>query len=158
MGIMSGFGTVMRVLLGQMAPISFLAGAVALCCAAGAGRGYYAIAGAILRNPPILVFDEATSSLDTEAERLVQQAIETLLEGRTVFVIAHRLSTVQRAEQILVLDQGRLVERGTHQALLSAGGLYHRLYALQFSDEEPATGGADPLLQNSPLGDGPSGS
>jgi subfamily B ATP-binding cassette protein MsbA len=124
----------------------------------GGQRQRLAIARAILRNPPILVFDEATSSLDTEAERLVQQAIETLLEGRTVFVIAHRLSTVQRAEQILVLDQGRLVERGTHQALLSAEGLYHRLYALQFSDEEPATGGARPLLQDSPLGDGPSGS
>ena len=108
----------------------------------GGQRQRLAIARAILRTPPILVFDEATSSLDTEAERLVQQAIERLLEGRTVFVIAHRLSTVQRAEQILVLDRGRIVERGTHQTLLSAGGLYHRLYEMQFSDEDVAFGAA----------------
>jgi subfamily B ATP-binding cassette protein MsbA len=113
----------------------------------GGQRQRLAIARAILRNPPILVFDEATSALDTEAERLVQQAIERLLEGRTVFVIAHRLSTVQRADQILVLDRGRIVERGTHQALLSAGGLYHRLYELQFSDEGPGPSLGEPVLQ-----------
>lgn len=124
----------------------------------GGQRQRLAIARAILRNPPILVFDEATSSLDAEAERLVQQAIERLLEGRTVFVIAHRLSTVQRADQILVLDQGSLVERGSHQALLSAGGLYHRLYELQFSDEELGTGRAAPPPSDPPLRDGPSGS
>ena len=124
----------------------------------GGQRQRLAIARAILRNPPILVFDEATSSLDTEAERLVQQAIERLLEGRTVFVIAHRLSTVQRADQILVLDQGRIQERGTHQALLSAGGLYQRLYDLQFSDEEPMTVGADSLLSDPTSRDLPSGS
>ena len=101
----------------------------------GGQRQRLAIARAILRNPPILVFDEATSSLDTEAERLVQQAMERLLEGRTVFVIAHRLSTVQRADQILVLEKGRIVERGTHQELLSGGGPVPRLYELQFSDE-----------------------
>jgi len=122
----------------------------------GGQRQRLAIARAILRNPPILVFDEATSSLDTEAERAVQQAIERLLEGRTVFVIAHRLSTVQRADQILVLDRGRIVERGTHQTLLAAGGLYRHLYELQFSDEDAGlsageTGSGLPLPKPGPV-------
>ncbi|MGW8266884.1 MAG: ABC transporter ATP-binding protein [Longimicrobiales bacterium] len=100
----------------------------------GGQRQRLAIARAILRDPPILVLDEATSALDTESERLVQEAIDRLLEGRTVFVIAHRLSTIQRADQILVLDDGRIVERGTHSTLLERGGLYRHLYELQYAD------------------------
>ena len=104
----------------------------------GGQRQRIAIARALLKDPPILVFDEATSALDTESERLIQGAIERLLEGRTVFVIAHRLSTVQRADEILVMDRGRIVERGTHASLMENEGAYRRLYEMQFRDPGPA--------------------
>ena len=98
----------------------------------GGQRQRLAIARALLSDPPILILDEATSALDTESERLVQQAIERLLEGRTVFVIAHRISTVAHASLILVLDRGKVAERGTHDELLARHGMYHRLHSLQF--------------------------
>ena len=100
----------------------------------GGQRQRLAIARVFLKNPAVVILDEATSSLDTESERLVEQAMEELLEGRSTMIIAHRLSTVQRADKVAVLDHGRIVEQGTHDELLALGGLYARLYRGQFRD------------------------
>jgi subfamily B ATP-binding cassette protein MsbA len=104
----------------------------------GGQRQRLAIARAILRDAPILILDEATAALDTESERLVQDALDKLMPERTTLVIAHRLSTIEHADQVLVLDHGRLVEQGTHAQLLRAGGLYSHLHRMQF--REPVEG------------------
>ncbi|MGA7932451.1 MAG: ATP-binding cassette domain-containing protein, partial [Kovacikia sp.] len=100
----------------------------------GGQRQRLAIARAVLLNPRILILDEATSALDSESEALVQEALERLMQNRTVFIIAHRLATVRRSDRILVLEQGRLVEDGTHAELLDKGGRYARFYAQQFQE------------------------
>jgi subfamily B ATP-binding cassette protein MsbA len=101
----------------------------------GGQRQRVAIARALLRDSPILILDEATSALDAESERLVQEAIERLMQDRTVLVIAHRLATVRHADRIVVLNEGRIVEAGSHEELFRREGLYRRLYDLQFRDE-----------------------
>jgi len=101
----------------------------------GGQRQRLAIARALLKNAPILILDEATSALDTESERHIQAALDEVMKGRTTLVIAHRLSTIEKADIIVVMDQGRIVERGTHAELLAANGHYARLHAVQFKDE-----------------------
>jgi len=101
----------------------------------GGQRQRIAIARAILKNAPILVLDEATSALDTESERLIQQALQRLMRDRTTLVIAHRLSTIEGADQIAVMDQGRIIERGTHAELIALNGQYAALHRMQFHDQ-----------------------
>jgi subfamily B ATP-binding cassette protein MsbA len=105
----------------------------------GGQRQRLAIARAIYKDAPILILDEATSALDSESERLVQEALETLMRGRTSLVIAHRLSTIKSADRVLVLEGGRVVEQGTHAELLALNGLFAHLHSLQFkTDARPA--------------------
>ena len=103
----------------------------------GGERQRIAIARALLKNAPILILDEATSALDSESESLVQSALQNLMTGRTVFVIAHRLSTVRRADRIVVLENGTIADMGTHEELMQKLGTYRRLYDLQFMESEP---------------------
>src|SRR5258708_7468438 len=106
----------------------------------GGQRQRLAIARALFKDPPILILDEATSALDTESERLVQGALEHLMQGRTTLVIAHRLSTIRSADKIVVLDKGSIVEFGPHEELLARRGVYRKLYDLQFAEEAIPTG------------------
>ena len=99
----------------------------------GGQRQRIAIARALLKNPPLMLLDEATSALDAQSERMVQAALEAAMQGRTTLVIAHRLATVQRANRIIVLDHGQLIEQGSHAELVAQGGMYARLAALQFN-------------------------
>jgi subfamily B ATP-binding cassette protein MsbA len=116
---------------GMQAPIGNKGGRLS-----GGQRQRLAIARAMLKDAPILILDEATAALDNESERLVQNALQKLMPDRTTLVIAHRLSTIEHADQVLVLDQGRLVEQGTHTELLARGGLYAHLYQMQFREGE----------------------
>jgi subfamily B ATP-binding cassette protein MsbA len=114
----------------------------------GGQRQRIALARAILKDPAVLILDEATSSLDAESEALIEDALNGLLRGRTTLIIAHRLSTVRRADRLLVLEGGRIVEEGSHADLIASGGLYSRLYARQFRDYDRDDTG--PLLADAP--------
>ncbi|MGI8716310.1 MAG: ATP-binding cassette domain-containing protein, partial [Lapillicoccus sp.] len=114
----------------------------------GGEKQRLAIARLLLKSPRVIVLDEATAHLDSESEVAVQRALDSALEGRTALVIAHRLSTIRGADQILVVEDGRIVERGRHEELLARNGLYAVLYRTQFAD--PSTPGADGPAQTHP--------
>ncbi len=113
----------------------------------GGQRQRIAIARALLMDPRILILDDSTSSVDTETEQKIQRALDNLMAGRTTFIIAQRLASVRRADKILVLDQGRIVEQGTHQVLLRESGLYREIYDLQLKPQEEITEQISPTEQ-----------